>query len=134
MTKEEFRTLFAQALEVAAQNADKKLGYPVPRRFGIQMHGLASRPRMLTQEEAFEEIYIGAERFYRIIDIAVRSVTKDVTNVFMGISGHEPGPLSQTWNQPAGSGPFKQVLACHVEVIADPVTDATWEGGQNGEV
>jgi hypothetical protein len=98
MTIEEFKNLFEQSLETAAQNAEKKLERSVPRQFEIEMHGLASQPRILNKDEAFEEIYLGPDRFYRIIDVAVRSVSKNVSTVFMGISGHAPGPISQTWN------------------------------------
>lgn len=116
MTKEEFKALFEQALEAAAKNAETKLGRPVPRMFEIEMHGLAPGPRILKKDDAFEEIYLGPDRFYRIIDLAVRRVAKDACTVFMGISGHTPGPLNQTWDQPPGSGPFKQVLADEVKV------------------
>ena len=115
MTKEEFKALFERALEVAAKNAEGKLGHSVPRRFEIEMHGLAPHSRMLTMDDALEEIYLGPERFYRIVDLSVRRVSKDVCTVFMGISGHTPGSLNQTWNQPPGSGPFKQVLADEVK-------------------
>ena len=116
MSKEEFKTLFEHALEVAAQNAERKLGRPVPRQFEIEMHGLAPETRILKAEEALDEIYLGSDRFYRIIDISVCRVSKDVSTVFMVVSGHAPGTLKQTWNQPPGSGPFKQVLADEVKV------------------
>jgi hypothetical protein len=117
MNKQEFKTLFEQALEVAAKNAEAKLGHPVPRAFEIEMHGLAPHPRLLKKDDAFEEIYLGPDRFYRIIDLVVRRVSKDVCTIFMGISGHPPGSLNQTWNQPPGSGPFKQVLADEVKEV-----------------
>lgn len=117
MTKEEFRTLFESALEIAAKNAETKLGRLVPRRFEIEMHGLASHPRVLEKDDAFEEIYLGPDRFYRIIDLAVSRVSKDTSTVFMSISGHPPGTLNQTWNEPPGSGPFKQLLADEVKLI-----------------
>ena len=117
MSKEEFKTLFEHALEVAAQNAEKKLGRPVPRQFDFAMGGLGPNSRLLKKDEAFEEIYLGPDRFYRIIDLSVCRVSKDACTVYMVISGHTPGPLSQTWNQPAGSGPFKQVLADEVTLI-----------------
>lgn len=116
MTKERFRALFEHALEVAAQNAETRLGRPVPRRFVIEFHGLAPHSRMLTPDDAFGEIYLGPELFFRIIDIAVKSVTKEACVVFMAISGHAPGPLTQTWNQPPGNGPFKQVLSAEVKL------------------
>ena len=115
MNREEFKTLFEHALEMAAENAETKLGRIVPRKFEIEIHGLAPHPRLLNKEDAFGAIYLGPERFYRVIDLSVRRVGKDVCTVFMGISGHAPGPLSQTWDQPPGSGPFKQVLANKID-------------------
>jgi len=117
MTKEEFRKLFESALEVAAKNAETKLGSSVARRFEIELHGLAPHPRLREKDEAFEAIYLGTDRFYRIIDLVVSRVSKDTSTVFMSISGHPPGPLNQTWNEPSGSGPFKQVLADKVELV-----------------
>src|SRR5437867_1621855 len=114
MSKAEFKNLFEHALDVAAQNAEKKLGRPVPRQFEIAMGGFS---RILRKEDVFEEIYLGPGRFYRIIDISVCRVSKDLSTVYMVVSGHAPGPLDQTWNQPPGSGPFKQVLANEVKVI-----------------
>jgi hypothetical protein len=116
MTRDTFKTLFESALEVAAENADKKLGRSVPRVFEIEMHGLAPHARTLTKEHALDEVYIASDRFYRIIDLAVRRVSKDVTTVFMRVSGHSPGSFADTWNQPIGSGPFKQLLADEIEV------------------
>jgi len=115
MSKEEFRTLFEHALEVAAQNAEKKLGRPVPRQFEIEMHSLAPKKRILKKEEVLDEIFLGSSRFYRIIDISVCRVSKDVSTVYMVVSGHAPGTLNQTWNRPPGNGPFKQVLADKVK-------------------
>jgi hypothetical protein len=33
-----------------------------------------------------------------------------VTTIFMRVSGHRPDTFAKTWNQPVGSGPFKQLL------------------------
>ncbi len=115
MSKEEFKNLFEHALDVAAQNAEKKLGRPVTRRFEIEMHGLAPHSRVLNKDQVFDKIYLGPDRFYRIIDVSVCRISKDVSTIYMVVSGHRPGTLSQTWNQPPGSGPFKQVLADEVK-------------------
>ena len=70
----------------------------------------------MPKDDAVEEVYLGPDRFYQVIDVAVRRVSKDACTVFMGVSGHPPGSLNQTWNQPHGSGPFKQVVADEVKV------------------
>jgi hypothetical protein len=116
MTGEEFRQLFEQALEAAAQNAEAQLGLAIPRCYEIEMHGRLPGPRMLGKDAAFSELYLGPDRFFRIIDVAVRRVSKNETIVFMHVSGHEPGHLNQTWNQPPGMGPFKQLLSDKIEV------------------
>jgi hypothetical protein len=117
MTKEEFRLLFERALEIAAENAEKQAGRPVPRSFEIEMHGVGPHPKIMEKNEAFEAVYLGPDRFYRITEVSVIRVSKDVSTVFMCISGHIPGPLNETWNQPPGSGPFKQLLATRLAVV-----------------
>ncbi len=116
MTKEQFKTLFESALEIAAKNAEMKLGRSVPRNFEIQLHGSAPQQKLLTKDGAFEAIYLGPDRFYRVIDLAVSSVSNHISTVFMCLSGHQPGTLEQTWDQPPGSDPFKQLLADEVKL------------------
>ena len=119
MTKDEFRTLYERALDVAAQNAEAKLRCSVPRNFQIELHGGAPSARTLSKDEAFEEIYLGPDSFYRVIDLSVCRVEHGLSIVYMVISGHRPGPLDQTWNQPPGNGPFKQVLASEISTRPD---------------
>jgi hypothetical protein len=89
----------------------------VPRSFEIEMHGVGPHRKIMEKNEAFEAVYLGPDPFYRIIDVSVIRVSKDVSTVFMRISGHNPGPLNETWNQPPGSGPFKQLLAARLAVV-----------------
>ncbi len=75
MNKEEFRNLFEHALEVAAQNAEKKLGHPVPQQFEIEMHSLSPRTRILKREEVLDEIYLGPDLFFEsLTSLSVVSV------------------------------------------------------------
>ena len=121
MTKEEFRLLFERALEIAAENADKQVGRPVPRSFEIEMHGgvipgVIPHSRIMKKDDAFE-VYLAPDRFYRVINVSVSRVSKDVSTVRISISGHTPGPFNETWNQPPGNGLFKQVFATEVTVV-----------------
>jgi hypothetical protein len=111
MTKNEFRLLFEDALETAARNAEAKLGRTVPRRFEVELHGGAPKPRLLTVDQALNEIYLGGDRFHRVIDVGVRRISPDRTTVFLGISGHPASSLAETWNDPPGAGPFKQIIS-----------------------
>lgn len=116
MTKAHFRALFEHALAVAADNAAKKLGRPVPRSFEIEMSGRTD-PLILSQDDALELPYISSDCFYRIIDVSVVGISTDFCRVCICISGHHPGPLNETWNQPPGSGPFKKLLADEIKAL-----------------
>jgi hypothetical protein len=115
VTKEEFRGLLLSALEIAIQRAEKRLGRSVPRGIEIEFNGLAPGARMMTVEDALEALYLGPDKFFRIVDVAVLRVLQDRCVVFMCFSGHRPASFSETWNQPEGSGPFKQLDALRIE-------------------
>jgi len=111
MTVDEFRVLFEDALEAAARNAEAKLGRAVPRRFDVELHGAAPVPRALTVDQALNEIFLGTDRFYRVINVGVRRINRHRTTVFIGIGGHPAGSFAETWNDPPGAGPFKQIIS-----------------------
>jgi len=111
MTKQEFRDIFRHALEKAVQNAESKLGHAIPHDLRIELHGQAAHPRQMSVDEALDALYLGPDKFFRVIDVAVRNVSNTTTTVFMGISGHAPCRLEETWNDPPGAGPFKQIMA-----------------------
>jgi hypothetical protein len=57
-----------------------------------------------------DKIYVGSDRFYRIIDVAIIEVLSNEYVAFVRVSGHAPDALGVTWD-PTGSGPFKQLIA-----------------------
>jgi hypothetical protein len=118
MTKAEFKVLFDAALERAAVNADEQLGYRVPRNFHINF-GNPRAPVSIPAEEALDRLYLGEDRFFPVIDVAVVEVGDDRTIVYVRPSGHTPGPFERTWNDPPGSGPFHQLIA---QTIKTPPT------------
>jgi hypothetical protein len=113
MTKTEFRGLFLRALNIAADNAEAKVAEPVPRSFLVELHAPDCAGRVLSVDDALTELYLGNDRFYRVIDVAVLQVLPGKTVVFARVSGHEPAGFDRTFDA-AGPGPFKQILAEHV--------------------
>jgi hypothetical protein len=109
MTKSEFRELFQRVLNVAADNAEAKMARPISRSFLIRLHAFGYGDRLISVEEAVDKIYLGSDRFYRIIDVAIEEVLPKESVAFVRVSGHPPSTLSATWD-PAGSGPFKQIV------------------------
>lgn len=114
MTKRGFRNLFLRALRAAAELADIRLAKPIPRSFLIELHAPTSSGQTMSVDQAIDQIYLGSDRFYRIIDVAIRRLSSDQSIAFVRVSGHPPGPFSQTWD-PANLGPFKQILSQTIE-------------------
>jgi len=116
MTEEEFADLFHQALERAVENAEHRLARPIPRRFAVTVFGAGYSGVIMSPEQAVRVLYLGPDRYYRIIDVAVVAVEQDRCTAFVRISGHAPGSFDETWNDPPGAGPFKQILAQEIKV------------------
>ena len=114
MTKSDFRNLFLRALDFAARNAEKKLGNPVARSFKVELHAPGSAGGLVSVEEALDRIYLGSDRFFRVIDVAIKEVLPMEVVAFVRVSGHEPGTLDKTWDPP-DAGPFKQIMATAIE-------------------
>jgi hypothetical protein len=114
MTKGEFRQLFLRALTAAAESAEARLARPIPRSFVVELHAPGSSEQTLSIDEALDQIYLGRDRFYRIIDVAIRRLLPGRCVAFVRVSGNTPVPFSQTW-EPTNLGPFKQILARTIE-------------------
>ena len=110
MTREEYRELFQRSLNIAADNAEAKLPKPIPRSFLIALHSFGYDDQLLSVDEAVDKMYLGCDRFYRIIDVAVIEVSSNESVAFVRVSGHAPDTFGATWD-PTGSGPFKQLIA-----------------------
>jgi hypothetical protein len=116
MNEDEFAQLFRDALEKATADAEARLGRSLPRSYTILLHGAGHSGATMPIEQAAQVLYLGPECFYRIIDIALTKVVQDSCVVFVRVSGHAPGSWLDTWNDPPGSGPFKQLIAQDIEV------------------
>lgn len=117
MTKQRFRHLFLRALRAAAEMVDARLASRIPRTFLIELYDPTSSGDLMSVDEATDKLYLGNDKFYRIIDIAVRKISSDKTIAFVRVSGHPPGPFSETWD-PKNLGPFKQIIAQTIEEIS----------------
>ena len=114
MTKTDFRKLFLQALHVAADNAEKRLGKPIPRSFVVELHAPRSAGGPIRLDDALDYLFIDTDHFYRIIDVAIKVVLPTQSIAFVRVSGHTPAEWGKTWD-PSGTGPFKQILAKDLE-------------------
>ena len=116
MQKHEFSQLFSKALEDAAAYAEERLGRAVARDFEIELHGAGHSGICLSPDEALNLLFISEDRFYRVIDVAVIEIRPTKTRIFVRPSDHTPSAFEETWNQPPGAGPFKQIYAEHFRI------------------
>jgi hypothetical protein len=71
LTKNEFRQAFLTALNGAAANAEAKVANPISRAFVIELHAPGVAGRLVGVDEALDRLFLGGDRFYRIIDVAI---------------------------------------------------------------
>jgi hypothetical protein len=114
MTKNDFRDLFIRALDGAAADAEARLAKPIPRSFVIELHAPTSAGRRMSVHDALDHIYLGDDRFYKIIDVAISGLSPRKSVAFVRVSGHPPTAFSQTWD-PSNLGPFKRMIAERIE-------------------
>jgi hypothetical protein len=114
MTKSEFRQLFLTALNSAAANAEAKVANPISHSFVIELHAPGVAGRLVGVDEALDRLFLGSDRFYRIIDVAIKKLLPGQSVAFVRASGHLPAEFSKTWD-PSSLGPFKQIIAEKIE-------------------
>jgi hypothetical protein len=107
MHKEEFAQLFLKNVQAALAEAETRLGVAFAPEFEIEFHGCGVPGDTISPQRAVDIMYLGEDRFYRIVDIGVKSVTKNKATIFVRVSGHRPSSFEETWNTPKGNGPFK---------------------------
>jgi hypothetical protein len=113
MTKTEFEKLFERALNVAAAKAEAEFGTSVARSFQIELHASGYEGRVVSCDEALDQIFLGNDSFYKIIDIAIKELRPGESVAFVRVSGHPAVPLDQTYD-PSGLGPFKPLTASRI--------------------
>jgi hypothetical protein len=123
MTFEEFNKLFHEALQSAVKNAEKQLHKKIPLNLEIILHGAGHSGDIVDPLVAAKELYLGENKFFRIIDVTVFKVSRNKTTMFVRASSHRPSTFNQTWNNPPGSGPFKQLIPMDIKVEGLEETD-----------
>jgi hypothetical protein len=116
MERDEFEALFHSHLAEATEDAESRLGRKVPEEITIELHGAGFSGKEMSPSRAAGILFLGRDKFYRVIDISAVRVSAEKTTIFVRVSGHTPGRFEQTWNSPSGSGPFKLLKPVQIEV------------------
>lgn len=105
LTCEAFRLLLEQAIQESMGLAQQQVADALPKTTQLELAG--NRNRGLSLEEVISGLYRDTT-FPRIVDVFVQGIADEQTLIFLRPSGHAwTEDLAQTWNQPAGMGPFK---------------------------
>lgn len=114
MNKEKFKSLFCRALVIAAEKAESRAKIIVPRTFMIDLQAFGYSGGLLTCAQIINRIYIGEDKFYRIIDVAITGIHPKYAVAFARVSGHSPSVFSDTLS-PNELAPFNIMTSTKID-------------------
>jgi hypothetical protein len=111
MNRESFKKVFEEAIEKAILAQEEIQNRQLPRNFEVQFYGMDVSGEIIDVDLATDLLYIGEDEFVYLVDIAALGANSKVTRFFVRVSGYPPkATFEETYNDPPGSGPFKQVI------------------------
>ena len=109
LTREAFRLLLEQAIQWSMDLAQQEVADPLPPTTQLELALAGYSDRALSLEEVVS-VLCRDGTFPRIVDVFVQGIADEQTLMYLRPSGHAwTDDLAQTWNQPAGMGPFKSL-------------------------
>lgn len=98
-----------QCIAQTIHEAQKQVAEPLPEVLCFNLEAFGQSSNDLSFDEVLSFLYREGT-FPRIVDIAVQGIKEGCTLLWIHPSGHEyVHDFSQTWNRPAGMGPFKPI-------------------------
>ncbi|WP_298019056.1 hypothetical protein [uncultured Parasphingopyxis sp.] len=99
MKRKQFGELFTRAISnaITAAGLDESL-------FADEVELHLEGRHNLDVQTAISRLFLADDRFFKIIDVSVHP--RRSNQIFVGVSGHEPGPWSETY-APDELGPYK---------------------------
>lgn len=89
MQRPDFERAFANQIRLALEEAENRLSVALPRSVAVELHGAGHEGTVLSVEDAARALFLGPNRFFRIIDLGVLAIEPEFT--------------------PKRAGPFKQL-------------------------
>jgi hypothetical protein len=109
VTEEMIRQLLEQCIATAVKEAQQQVSEPLPTLLYVELEAFGQHGKELSLGEVIPFLFRDGT-FPKVVDIAVRGIKDERTFIWIRPSGHEYiSGFSQTWNTPAGRGPFKSV-------------------------
>ncbi len=115
MNREEFKRLFRQNIDEAIAKTRQITSINFPEEVEIELYAPGESGSRMSIEDGVDILFLGEDKFYRLIDVSVLKVEKRKLVIFVRVSGHAPSDFRKTWNTPPGNGPFKVMVPMNVE-------------------
>lgn len=109
LSRESLQTLLQQAIEQSMEVAQAEVAEPLPRDVILELGAFDQAGQESSVDTVTSHLYRGG-MFPKLVNVAVRGVSRGKTLIWIGPSGHAfVKDLSEAWNDPRGTGPFKPV-------------------------
>ena len=103
------RDLLTRAIQKTLEDVQAQVTERLPPAIHITLDAFEQQGKDLSLDEIFPFLYKDGA-IPRIIDVAVKGVKEEHTIIWIRPSGHSyVREFAQTWNKPAGMGPFKSI-------------------------
>jgi hypothetical protein len=106
MNKIKFRSIYDSAIDETLRRYSLKCRQKTGKSLLVELHGGGTSGRKLNKDDAFDSIYIDDMKYYRVIDLAVKSNSVNEVIIFARISEYKPSLFEDTYS-PSEFGPFK---------------------------
>jgi hypothetical protein len=122
VSKEEFKKLFLEQLEIAVHSAEERFKLDLPRNFKIRLapRGTTQGDQLFDFDTVLNMIYTEEQLFPLYVDLAIEAVTisRKFAIAYVGISKTERVKFELTWNYNTDAGPFKQRINEEFSIIS----------------
>src|SRR5258708_39628804 len=109
VNKEIIRKFPKRGIAPAVKEAQQQVSEPLPTLLYVELEAFGQHGKELSLGEVIPFLFRDGT-FPKVVDIAVRGIKDERTFIWIRPSGHEyVSDFSQTWNTPAGRGPFNSV-------------------------
>lgn len=109
LTQETFRDLLLECIRITMDTAQKDIADSLPEKLSLELAAFGQVGKITALDEVLSFLYVQGT-FPRVIDVAVKGITKDATLIWIRPSAHPyVNDIRETWNQPPGTGPFKSI-------------------------
>ncbi len=106
---ETLRELLMKCISATIEKVQEEISDPLPHTHYLELAAFGRSGKATSLEEVMSYLYPDGT-FPQVVDIGIKGIAKGSTIIWIRPSSHPyVSEISDTWNQPAGMGPFKSI-------------------------